>query len=208
MQYILVTEGGDDRMLASPINWLLEQHCTVPFSGDWANPGALEDNSRELEIRMSEVQRFYPADLYFVHRDTDTFDRPTRVAEIEAAIQASKLHQPCVCVVPVRMTEAWFLFSEEAIRNAADKSRGRVGLNLPRHAEVQRRADPKALLEEKLVLASELSGRRLAQFRGDIGRRKSLVAKGISDFSPLRQHDAFRLFETELVGVLRASGWG
>ncbi len=208
MRYVLVSEGGDDRMLFAPIQWLLEQHCSVPFSGDWANPGALEDKSRDLAIRMSEVKKFFPADLYFVHRDTDTFDRPTRVTEIQTAIVKSGVEQPYVCVVPVRMTEAWFLFSEDAIRRAADRSRGRGPLNLPSHSESQRRADPKAILEDKLALASELTGRRLSQFRAEIGRRKSLVAAGISDYTPLRQHLSFRQFEEELLDILRAFNWG
>ncbi len=207
MQYVLITEGSDDKMLSSPIEWLLEQHCSVPFSGEWANPSALDDASRTLEIRFLQVLKFYPADIYFIHRDTDTFSRGDRVREINDAAVNSGLNVPYVCVVPVRMTEAWFLFSEDAIRCAADRSRGRVQLTLPAHAEVQRRADPKVIMEEKLVIASELSGRKLKQFRADMARRKSLIATGISDYSPLRAHEAFRLFEAELIAVLKAANW-
>ncbi|UOV01497.1 hypothetical protein [Pseudoxanthomonas mexicana] len=207
MDYVLVTEGGDDRMLNAPIEWLLEQHCEAPFSGEWANPGALEDPSRDLSIRLAQVQRFYPADLYFVHRDTDTFDRARRLGEINDAVRACGFFKPYVCAIPVRMTEAWFLFSEPAIRKASGRGQGQVQLRLPTAAEAERRADPKLILEEKLVLASELSGRKLAQFRSDMGRRKSLVATGIEDFSPLRQHQSFRSFEADLVAALVAGGW-
>lgn len=208
MFYTLVTEGSGDRVLLEPINWILEQHCGVQFSGQWANPNALADASRDLRVRMMQVGRYYPADLYFVHRDIDVSTREHRENEIRGALEASGCVAPAICVIPVRMTEAWFLFSENAIRRAADRANGRVDLRLPSPAEVQRRADPKDVLEEKLVLASELTGRRLAQFRSDISRRKSLVAINIDDYSPLRRHASFARTEQDIQEALAANGWG
>ena len=208
MLYTLVTEGSDDRVLMSPIDWLLEQYCGVQFSGQWANPVALDDASRDMTVRMTQVGRYYPADLFFVHRDTDISTREHREDEIRAALEASGCAQPVICVIPVRMTEAWLLFDEDAIRRAADRANGRVGLGLPSVAEVQRRANPKEILESKLVLASELTGRRLAQFRAEMSRRKSLVATNIDDFAPLRRHDSFARMEQDIRSVLAMNGWG
>lgn len=207
MLYTLVTEGSGDRVLLEPINWLLGQYCVGEFSGQWANPSALSDRSRNLEIRMAQVQRYYPADLYFVHRDLDVATREHREAEIRDALAVSGCNAPAVCVIPVRMTEAWFLFHEAAIRRAADRAHGQDDLQLPSSDEVQRRANPKQILEDKLVLASELSGRKLAQFRAEIGRRKALVATSIDDFTPLRRHAAFLRLEDDLRGLLLANGW-
>ena len=207
MHYMLISEGKDDRMLLGPIDWLLGQHCSVEYSGDWANPAALEDSSRELSVRLSQVGRFYPCDLAFVHRDTDTFTYEDRHTEITAALVRSGYGVPVICAIPVRMTEAWFLFDAAAIRRAADKPRSVTQLNLPNHTEAQRRADPKRILEDALVVASELSGRKLDQFKKDIGRRKALVSNHIDDYSSLRAQSAFLKFESDLRRVLLENFW-
>jgi len=207
MLYTLVTEGSDDRVLHQPIDWLLQQHCTGEFAGQWANPAAMDDSARDLGIRLRQAHKYFPADLYLVHRDTDTFTYDDRKAEIEAALDGMDCNGRVVCVIPVRMTEAWLLFDEASIRRAADNVRGRAALTLPTPSEAQRRADPKALLEEKLVIASELSGRRLAQFRSEMSRRKSLVAQHIDDFSALRRHESFNALEGDLQRVIRDNGW-
>jgi len=105
------------------------------------------------------------------------------------------------------MTEAWFLFDQDAIRSAAGNPRGRNDLNLPTHAEAARRADPKEILEEALVAASESSGRRLAEFRRDLAARKKMVSEKIENFSPLMVHDSFRRFYDETGAVLRDAGF-
>lgn len=207
MNYVLVTEGSDDKVLTHPINWLLEQHCKSSFSGDWADPSVLDDASRDLPTRIAQVAKFYPADVYFVHRDTDTFDREVRVREIVSAFESAGVDTPYVCTIPVRMTEAWFMFSVQAIRRAADNPSSRVDIRLPSASEIQRRASPKDILIKALIAASELSGRRLNNFSSGIGRRKALVAAHIEDYSPLRSYPAFVDFERELIDVLRANGW-
>src|SRR5690242_17127536 len=131
MRYLLVSEGPDDQMLFGPIEWLLAQHCSDGFGGAWANPGVLQDGSRELSTRLAQVGRMYPCDIVFIHRDTDTFTHGDRADEIRTAIADSGYTTPAVSVIPVRMTEAWFLFDEMAIRTAAGKVRSRVDLHLP-----------------------------------------------------------------------------
>lgn len=207
MRYALVTEGGADQMLFQPINWLLDKYCLNGFSGVWANPGAMTNKSRELNIRLSQVREFYPSDLIFVHRDTDTFSYENRVDEIRRAIRDSGYGSPAVCAVPVRMTEAWFLFDESAIRRAAGKPGSNVDLKLPSHAEAQRRADPKDILENALFVASELTGRKRQQFKQGMGAAKMLVASYIGDFSPLRAHQSFAALEEELKTVIRENNW-
>jgi len=207
MQYTLVTEGGSDRALLRPLDWLLTIHCRGPFVGQWANPYALDDSSRDLYVRMSQVQRYFPADLYFVHRDADASNPADRRREIGHALARSGCAIPTVCVIPMRMTEAWFLFRESAIRRAADRKHGTTRLNLPDAAGAQRIANPKKILEDALISACELHGRRLSQFRAELGRRKALVASNIDDFSPLRRHDSFRELEADLKAAVTAGGW-
>lgn len=207
LNYLLVSEGSDDRMLHKPIEWLLDQHCGVPYAGQWANPAALSDNSRKLEVRLRQVMHYFPCDLAFVHRDTDTFSYDVRAAEIMAAAVSSGYPTPIVCAIPVRMTEAWFLFDELAIRKAAGNPRSSEQLNLPSFAEVQRRADPKEILTEKLILASGLSGRKLKNFNIQLGEKKSLVSVYIDDYSPLRVQQSFAQLENDLILVLANNNW-
>lgn len=73
-----------------------------------------------------------------------------RQDEIEQSIRAIgvQISVPHVCVIPVRMTEAWLLFDEAAIRQAAGNRLGRAPLALPPLDEVEQEPDPKSLLYE------------------------------------------------------------
>lgn len=206
MKYLLITEGASDRMLLRPIEWLLDAYCAVDYAGEWANPSVLETGRRDLATRLAECARSFPCDLAFVHRDVDVATTAERRQEINDAVVASGYAVPVVCAIPVRMTEAWFLFSEQAIKRAADNPGSSIRLGLPTSAEAQRRADPKAILETALVEASELAGRKLDSFKRDLGRRKGLVASHTDDFSALRLHQSFVEFEQELIERLRGMG--
>ena len=107
-----------------------------------------------------------------------------------------------VPVVPVRMTEAWLLIEEGAIRKAAGNPNGAVALDLPPLARVEGLPDPKRQLKGFLVAASEKTGRRLDQFRRDLNLRIQRVADFIDDFSPLQQLSAFQAFEQDTRSTL------
>ncbi|GAB4206555.1 MAG: hypothetical protein OHK0022_33710 [Roseiflexaceae bacterium] len=109
-----------------------------------------------------------------------------------------------VCVIPVRMHEAWLLFDEVAIRAAAGNPNGRQPFQLPRLAEVERMPDPKERLNQLLKTASGLHGRRLQNWAQVPTWR---IADLIDDFAPLRALPAFQAFEEELRSVVTARGW-
>jgi hypothetical protein len=112
---------------------------------------------------------------------------------------------PAVCVVPVRMTEAWFLFDEPALRRAAGNPNGTNPLDVPRRAECDRLPDPKARLHEILREASGLSGRRRQKLpTGGAARR---VADFIDAFMPLRGIAAFDALEAHIAEVIAKQGW-
>ena len=100
-----------------------------------------------------------------------------------------------LCVVPVRMQEAWLLFDEAALRTAAGNPRGRQELQLPRLGDIERLPDPKAILRQIIRTASGLSGRRLHRLEVSTQR----VAELIDDFTPLRALLAFQALEQELI---------
>jgi nucleotidyltransferase/DNA polymerase involved in DNA repair len=70
-------------------------------------------------------------------------------------------------------------------------------LPLPKAAQLEALADPKKLLRECLIRASEKVGRRLQQFERDLPERAQRVSELITDFSPLRQLPAFRELERD-----------
>lgn len=100
------------------------------------------------------------------------------------------------------MTEAWLLIDEQAIRRAAGNPNGEASLPLPKVANLETVADPKKLLRDCLIRASEKTGRRLQQFERDLGERAQRVAELITDFSPLQQLAAFQDFEKDAREVL------
>lgn len=129
-------------------------------------------------------------DLVFVHRDAEGQGVDPRRTEIRAAAEMAGVTVPLVPVVPVRMTEAWLLLDEAAIRMVAGRPNGRSSLDLPTLGEVERLADPKALLRECLLTASETTGRRRDDFTRDFGRHRSLLIQRLDRTGPIRNLDA------------------
>ena len=97
-----------------------------------------------------------------MHRDAENQDASVRYREIQLANQTNIQH---VCIVPVRMQEAWLLHDEAALREAAGRPSGREPLNLPRASMWERLPDPKQILHAALVTASGASGRRAKNFK-------------------------------------------
>jgi hypothetical protein len=147
----------------------------------------------------------FPCDLLFVHRDAEGEKREVRVAEIQEHLQAAGSRQTAVCVVPIRMQEAWLLFEEAAIRSAADNPRGRMPLAIPPLKRLEEVPDPKALLWDLLSNASGLRPGRLRRF--DPARRIHRLADLIQDFTPLRRLSAFQALEDDLRQILEERSW-
>jgi hypothetical protein len=205
--FILTSDGSSDQMLLPLILWLLESHAGVPFSGGWANPNVFDDKSRDIQTRIAQTIAYYPSDIIFAHRDAEAVDLNARILEVSQAAVNLGIRNSTVVVVPVRMTEAWFLFDEAAIRNAAGNPNSNVQLNLPTINQCERLADPKSRLDATLLAASEATGRRRAKLSSTISELKHLVALRIDSFDRLRRLAAFQRFEAELVTVLSANNW-
>jgi len=194
----LAGDGVTDRSLRTVLEWVLGRMVPLRsrrFVVQVAAPGT---NLRE---RMARALYEYPCDVLFVHRDAEREPREKRLAEIRRAADDAGV-PVFVPVVPVRMTEAWFLIDERAIRQAAGNPNGESSLLLPKVTSLERVPDPKKLLRDSLIRASEKTGRRLQQFERDLGERAQRVAELIEDFSPLRQLAAFKDFEKDAGEVL------
>lgn len=185
-RYTLLSDGSSDRVLLPILEWMLfSQHPGFEWIGQHAELGQLQTPPRSLEQRIAAACEFFPSDLLFVHRDSEGDPPEQRFAEIEDAVEkvtaAGSLRW--TPVIPVRMTEAWLLISEDAIRGAAGNPNGRARLQIPPLSKLEELPDPKKLLETLLVEASELSGRRRKKFL--FARHRARVPDFIHDWSPL-----------------------
>lgn len=207
LRYTLVSDGPSDRALLPVLSWLLrENQVCCPIQEQWADLRRLRNPPRRLNARIQVSLDFYPCDLLFVHRDAETFPLHFRKNEINNALSRLTLtNPPAVCVVPVRMMEAWLLFSEPAIRWASGNRNGRTSLSLPPLFRLEQIPDPKSKLFELLKIASERSGVRLKKF--DVSRSAGLVTSFIDDFSPLRTLPAFQALEDDVRSIVMTNHW-
>ena len=124
----LVTDGTSDVVLLPVLQWLMRQLTPEDFEIRWADPRAFPERPRSLAERLIVAIQEYPCQLLFVHRDAEKQEPGIRYQEIEAANRTGRSH---VCVVPVRMQEAWLLHDEAALREAAGRPTGTEELGLP-----------------------------------------------------------------------------
>ena len=208
IRYALVSDGSSDRMLMPILDWLLQRHCPeFAVQPEWADLARLPRLPRTLTEKVeSALDLCHPCDLLFIHRDAERENPETRYVEISSALERVAT-PPVVCVIPVKMQEAWLLFDEVAIRKAAGNPSGRTRLELPALVSVERLPNPKQVLFDLLSQASEFSGTRLKRFKRDQYRTVHLVSKNIDDFSPLFVVPAFQRLEQELLTAIRQQGW-
>jgi hypothetical protein len=205
LTFTLVSDGSSDRALIPVLSWLLRQHSTRDFVRQWADLRQLRQPARSLSEKIERALILYPCDLLFIHRDAEGESRDVRVAEIQGHLVQSAPGHPAVCVVPVRMQEAWLLFNEAVIRLAADNPRGRMLLELPSLERLEDVADPKDLLWKSLVTASGLRPGRRHRFLP--AARTHRVAELIEDFSPLRKLSAFQALEEDVKTTIAERHW-
>lgn len=189
----LLADGPSDRMLLPLIEALMDQHCPFPFVSrfvDW-----LPKEARTTADRIKAAVQFYPCDLLFVHRDAEGVEPIQREAEIRRSLEGLPGAPSLICVVPVRMTEAWLLTSEIAIRAAAGNPRGNAPLNLPPIARLES-VDAKEVLFQALELAKNLGSRRNRRFDPQAYRHR--VVELLDDFSQLKQLPSFRHLESQV----------
>lgn len=206
LRYTLVGDGNSDRVLQNHLNWLIGESTSRAFRPQWADlrnvPGG---PPQRLSGKLRATCELYPTDLLFVHRDAEGESRERREAEITEALSTLPDPPPSVCVIPMRMTEAWLLFDESVLRRAAGNPNGTVRLSLPPLRRLEMLPDPKEILRSLLLEAADLPPRRRRSF--EFSRARRLVGEYTDDFSPLRVLPAFAALEAEVGHVLRVRGW-
>ena len=208
LRYTLLADGSSDRALLPILTWLLRQSCgAIPIEAEFADLRRLPHPPKKLSERIHWSVELYPCDLLFVHRDAESAPIEKREAEIRKAIEESSMEDSVcvVCVVPVRMQEAWLLIDEAALRRAAGNPNGTQPLAMPDVQRLEELADSKQLIRDLLRQASELQGRRLERFNWRSSAHR--VAEMIGDFSVLYRLAAFQRLAAEVERVATAAEW-
>jgi len=204
LRYTLVSDGSSDRALMPVLDWLLQQQIDFPIQGEWADLRRLRNPPSKPSERIRLSLDLYPCDLLFIHRDAEREPLAVRVEEIRQAwgkVGEEPQKRGLICVVPVRMLEAWLLISEKALRIAAGNPNGQIFLNMPQVRELENLSSPKKTLYELLRQASGLTGRRQERFLAP--SKVHRVAEFIEDFSLLRTLHAFALLEKEVENFIK-----
>ena len=210
LRFTLLSDGSSDRALIPHLTWLLiENGVSIPIDENWADLSHLRQKPKSLSEKIEISIDLYPCDLLFIHRDAERENPDSRKEEIIEAL--AKLNngfdQPVsVCVIPVRMMEAWLLCNEAAIRRASGNPNGSLTIKLPKLDSIESLPDPKETLDGLLKIASERKGRKLKQF--NIRHSAGQVAQFIEDFSSLRGLPSFQTLENDIRDTIIKQGWG
>ncbi|WP_140853529.1 hypothetical protein [Myxococcus xanthus] len=179
------------------IRWLVGQLTPMPVELRWADLRGLPRPPKTLETRIAAAVALYPCELLFVHRDAERDPPEWRVNEI---LTANGTNLPHVCVVPVRMQEAWLLHDEASLRQAAGRPNSREPLGLPSLGRIENLNNPKEVLHNALLVASGRTGRRVKQFNAAIAAHR--LATLVNDWAPLRHLPAFQRLEADTRAAL------
>ena len=204
IRYTLLSDGSSDRMLMPILDWLLQQHLPEhAVNSAWADLGRVQRPPKTLPDKIKVALDLYTCDILFIHRDAEKEPFEVRYDEITAALKGLET-PPVVCVIPVRMQEAWLLFDEAAIRRAAGNPNGLTRITIPGLKMTESLPDPKECLFDLIRESSGLKGARLKKLKP----RKCafLISQSIEDFSPLRALGAFHALEEHLKETLAATG--
>ncbi|MCX6153144.1 MAG: hypothetical protein NT007_03175 [Candidatus Kapabacteria bacterium] len=204
INYTLLTDGSSDRVLIKIINWLFNDLIpNIPIKGQFSDFSFLKKppTISRLDLRIKAAIEYYPCDILFVHRDSENESREDRYEEIiRFWNKASLSNQKMIPIIPVRMSEAWLLIDQQAIKIAASNRYYKGNITLPNTQNLEREPDPKKLLFELIQQVSELTGRRLKKL--NVHTARHIVAENIDNYSVLRNLSSFILFEEDVKKVI------
>lgn len=159
------------------------------------------------KLRLS--WEYFAGDVLFIHRDAEKESLTIRQQQIDQWVTDTFAEPPAyVRVVPVRMTEAWLLLTESAIREAAGNPNGTVKLNLPPITRLDDLPDPKETLLEALRKATENTARRRRSFNERQAIHRLADFQQEIGFQALRILPAFAALENDIIRLLQNLGLG
>ena len=198
MKFLFACEGSSDAALIPHIQRLIVEHSDVgTVDGD-----SWHRNSPLARRIQTGIQAAESVDVLFVHRDANSAGADARFQEIAHAVEAAGVTVPWVSVVPVRVTEAWLLLDEAAIRKAVGRPNGRTPLDLPTPREAERRAEPKRILADAFLAASEATGRREKIIRRDFSRLRGRLLADLPIDGAVTQLPSWRRFRDDTLATI------
>lgn len=197
-KYVLVSDGSSDRALINLINNCLEAQFDIRFEGVRAELGIiLRKKTNSLAEKISTAIEWYEPDFVVIHRDAENQSVAKRVQEIEQAIgELNNQKLDFAKIIPIKMTEAWLLIDELAIRKASGNPNGKMPLQLPTLDKLETIPDPKDYLQKLIKQASGLSGRRLRDL--NVSQSIQLIPEYITNFDALDVLNSYQHFKEEV----------
>ncbi|MEN0006678.1 MAG: hypothetical protein AAF798_21165 [Bacteroidota bacterium] len=194
----LLADGSSDIILQYPIKWLLTQEFpNYATTINFADLRPISTGNETLPERICKAVELFPCDILFIHRDIEKETFESRMTEIVNALAKANCDVPLhVKVLPKKMSEAWFLFDEQAIKTAAGNPNSRLALNLPTLGTLEQLPDPKESLITILKTASGLNKRRIKSFRPR--RAIHRLAEIIDNYSKLESLEAFQILAHQI----------
>jgi hypothetical protein len=201
---LFVAEGTSDEPLAEHIELLFLCHG-VSVSLSRPDFSRLPKVAKDVgaRVRAGLTLAGGPVDLIVVHRDADNAGRHARQQEIESAVQPLAGPAELVPVIPVRMTEAWLLLDEAAIRQVAGNPRGRARLGLPKPHQAESIADPKEVLRDCLLKAAEVTGRRRDVVAKRFNQHRRQLFERLDPAGAIAHLDSWRCLVTDVDTVVK-----
>lgn len=180
-------EGPSDGPLADIIERLFSRHEVVVDITEVPHDLLPTGTGRSVTARLQATANMTatPFAGYLIHRDADKIGPAQRRTEIASSVESASLSTPHVPVIPIRMTEAWLLLDEQAIRQVAGNPKGRVALDLPSRRQVESHPDPKSCLSTALVAASESTGRRRRSIEKRFGEHRRQLLERLDIDGPV-----------------------
>lgn len=206
---LFLCEGTSDLPIAGLVESLFFE-CGIELNLVTPDLSLLNERVRSsLPNKLAAARRLlgYDPEVIVVHRDADGAGRRKRVEEMRRAVDDSGVISLLLPVVPMRMTEAWLLLDESAIRRVAGHPNGRHTLDLPKIGEVERLADPKALLQQSILRASGATGRRRDRLASRFGENRRQLLSALELQGAVAQLEAWSTLVREvevLSNVIRA----
>ena len=200
---LLLADGPSDEPLGRHVARIAQRHG---FELDVVAPDLRRLDpapGQRVDERLEAVFRFDDRfDLVIVHRDAEAQDPQRRREEVENGVAAIREDVPALPIVPVRMTEAWLLVDEDAIRRVAGRPTGTEPLGLPAAGDVEDIPDAKHVLRRALETASGAKGRRLRSFKRDFGGQRRRLLEGLDHGGPVSQLSAWQALESSVEAAL------
>lgn len=174
---LFIGEGSSDDPLARLVS---DAFTMRGVDADIRSLGAdrLGADGKDISTKIRTAQKLFSGfEFVVIHRDCDNQEPSVRLAEISSAVgETLGSGFPTIEVVPRTMTEAWLLLNESAIRKAAGKPNSKINLCLPKLKNVEGVRDPKKLLQDVILIASNESGRRRQKIAGKFSsHRRNLL---------------------------------